>query len=61
MCEVSQGGRLQFRYKFFAGSGWLVPELRLATAEKFYLKFFRKCFVVVAAEEVHHRREILSR
>ena len=40
---------------------WLVPELRLATAEKFYLKFFRKCFVVVAAEEVHHRREILSR
>ena len=34
MCEVSQGGRLQFRYKFFAGSGLVSPGASFSNSRK---------------------------
>ena len=49
------------RYKFFAGSGLVSPGASFSNSRKVLPEVFSKCFVVVAAEEVHHRREILSR
>ena len=61
MGEVSQGGGLQFRYKFFAGSGLVSPGASFSNSRKVLPEVFSEMLCVVAAEEVHHRREILSR